>query len=323
MKDQYGRNIDYIRVSITDWCNLRCRYCMPDGIEWLPMDEILTLEEITEACRQAATLGIRKIKVTGGEPLVRKGCTELIGMLNAIPGIEQVTLTTNGILLSDFADELRRQGLHAVNISLDTLDPLKFARITGFDQLPKVLEGIRAMESRGIPVKINAVLQRGVNDMECIALAELAKVSPIDVRFIELMPIGHGKGMEPVSNPEVLERLRAHYGTEHISPDPRTHGNGPARYYQIDGFTGSLGFISAIHGKFCQSCNRIRLTATGEVKPCLCYSDSISIKNALRTGSPGDVKKLLQQAIQQKPAAHCFERIQTVTEMKEMSKIGG
>ena len=140
MKDQYGRNIDYIRVSITDRCNLRCRYCMPDGIEWLPMDEILTLEEITE--------------VTGGEPLVRKGCTELIGMLNAIPGIEQVTLTTNGILLSDFADELRRQGLHAVNISLDTLDPLKFARITGFDQLPKVLEGIRAMESRGIPVKI-------------------------------------------------------------------------------------------------------------------------------------------------------------------------
>ena len=323
MKDQYGRNIDYIRVSITDRCNLRCRYCIPDGIEWLPMDEILTLEEITEACRQAAALGIRKIKVTGGEPLVRKGCTELIGMLNAIPGIEQVTLTTNGILLSDFADELRRQGLHAVNISLDTLDPLKFAQITGFDQLPKVLEGIRAMESRGIPVKINAVLQRGVNDMECIALAELAKVSPIDVRFIELMPIGHGKGMEPVSNPEVLERLRAHYGTEHISPDPRTHGNGPARYYQIDGFTGSLGFISAIHGKFCQSCNRIRLTATGEVKPCLCYSDSISIKNALRTGSPGDVKKLLQQAIQQKPSAHCFEKIQTVTEMKEMSKIGG
>ena len=165
MKDQYGRNIDYIRVSITDRCNLRCRYCIPDGIEWLPMDEILTLEEITEAGRQAAALGIRKIKVTGGEPRVRKGCTELIGMLNAIPGIEQVTLTTNGILLSDFADELRRQGLHAVNISLDTLDPLKFAQITGFDQLPKVLEGIRAMESRGIPVKINAVLQRGVNDM--------------------------------------------------------------------------------------------------------------------------------------------------------------
>ena len=190
MKDQYGRDIDYLRVSITDRCNLRCRYCMPDGIEWLPMEEILSLEEVTEACRQAAALGIRKIKVTGGEPLVRRGCTDLIGMLSALPGIEQVTLTTNGILLASCADELCRQGLHAVNISLDTLDPVKYAEITGFDRLSSVLEGIRAMEERRIPVKINAVLQRGVNDMECIALAELAKNHKLDVRFIELMPIG-------------------------------------------------------------------------------------------------------------------------------------
>lgn len=151
MKDQYGRDINYMRVSITDRCNLRCRYCMPEGIEWLPMEQILTLEEITEACRQAAALGIRKIKVTGGEPLVRKGCMELIGMLNALPGIEQVTLTTNGVLLPEYADELCRQGLHAVNISLDTLDPVKYTAITGFDQLPKVLDGIRAMETHGVP----------------------------------------------------------------------------------------------------------------------------------------------------------------------------
>lgn len=323
MKDQYGRDIDYMRVSITDRCNLRCRYCMPEGIEWLPMEQILTLEEITEACRQAAALGIRKIKVTGGEPLVRKGCPELIGMLNALPGIEQVTLTTNGILLPDCADELCRQGIHAVNISLDTLDPQKYIAITGFDRLSKVLDGIHAMEERGVPVKINAVLQRDVNDMECIALAELAKTHRVDVRFIELMPIGHGRQMEPVSNPEVLERLKAHYGANHVNSDSRTHGNGPARYVRIDGFLGSIGFISAIHGKFCQSCNRIRLTATGELKPCLCYSDRISIKNALRTGSPEDVKELIRQAIEQKPAAHCFEQLQTVTEMKEMSKIGG
>ena len=140
MKDQYGRDIDYLRVSITDRCNLRCRYCMPDGIEWLPMEEILSLEEVTEACRQAAALGIRKIKVTGGEPLVRRGCTDLIGMLSALPGIEQVTLTTNGILLASCADELCRQGLHAVNISLDTLDPVKYAEITGFDRLSSVLD---------------------------------------------------------------------------------------------------------------------------------------------------------------------------------------
>ncbi|MEI3521242.1 MAG: GTP 3',8-cyclase MoaA [Anaerosacchariphilus sp.] len=323
MKDQYGRDINYMRVSITDRCNLRCRYCMPEGIEWLPMEQILTLEEITEACRQAAALGIRKIKVTGGEPLVRKGCMELIGMLNALPGIEQVTLTTNGVLLPEYADELCRQGLHAVNISLDTLDPVKYTAITGFDQLPKVLDGIRAMETHGVPVKINAVLQRGVNDMECIALTELAEAHPVDVRFIELMPIGHGKEMKPVSNPEVVEQLRSHYGADRVTPDFHTHGNGPARYYHIDGFQGSIGFISAIHGKFCQNCNRIRLTATGDLKPCLCYSDRISIKNALRTGSPEDVKDLIRQAIEQKPAAHCFENIQTVTELKEMSKIGG
>lgn len=323
MKDQYGRDIDYMRVSITDRCNLRCRYCMPEGIEWLPMDEILTLEEITETCRQAASLGIRKIKITGGEPLVRKGCTDLIGMVKALPGIEQVTLTTNGVLLADCAEDLRRQGLRAVNISLDTLDPDKFTRITGFDRLPQVLEGIRAMEELHIPVKINTVLQRGFNDSECFALADLAREHPLDVRFIELMPIGHGKDMEPVSNPEVLSRLTEHYGAGHIRPDTRVHGNGPARYYHIDGFSGSIGFISAIHGKFCQSCNRIRLTATGDLKPCLCYSDRISIKNALRRGTPEDVKKLLIQAIGQKPAAHCFEDIRTVTEDREMSRIGG
>ena len=312
-----------MRVSITDRCNLRCRYCMPEGIEWLPMEQILTLEEITEACRQAAALGIRKIKVTGGEPLVRRGCTELIGMLSALPGIEQVTLTTNGILLASCADELCRQGLHAVNISLDTLDPVKYAEITGFDRLSSVLEGIRVMEEHRIPVKINAVLQRGVNDTECIALAELAKNHKLDVRFIELMPIGYGKEMKPVSNPEVVEQLRSHYGADRVTPDFHTHGNGPARYYRIDGFSGSIGFISAIHGRFCQNCNRIRLTATGDIKPCLCYSDRISIKNTLRIGSPEDVKELIRQAIEQKPAAHCFENIQTVTELKEMSKIGG
>lgn len=158
--------------------------------------------------------------MTGGEPLVRRGCTDLIGMLSALPGIEQVTLTTNGILLASCADELCRQGLHAVNISLDTLDPVKYAEITGFDRLSSVLEGIRAMEERRISVKINAVLQRGVNDMECIALAELAKNHKLDVRFIELMPIGYGKTLEPVSNPEILKRLRAHYGSERVSRIP-------------------------------------------------------------------------------------------------------
>lgn len=321
MKDQYGRTIDYLRVSITDRCNLRCRYCMPHGIEWIPMEEILTLEEITEVCRQAASLGIRKIKVTGGEPLVRKGCTDLIGMLTSLPGIEQVTLTTNGILLSDYAEELKRQGLHAVNVSLDTLHPDMYAEITGFAELPRVLKGIRAVEHLQIPLKINTVLQRGVNDTEWRELALLAKAHPIDVRFIELMPVGHGKDLVSVPNSEILEKLTAAFGP--LTPNSHSHGNGPARYYHIEGFQGSIGFISALHGKFCSQCNRIRLTSTGELKPCLCYGDHISIKKALRTGSSEDVRQLLSQAIFQKPAAHCFETVPAITETNEMSRIGG
>ena len=321
MKDQYGRTIDYLRVSITDRCNLRCRYCMPHGVEWIPMEEILTLEEITEVCRQAASLGIRKVKITGGEPLVRKGCTNLIGMLTSLPGIEQVTLTTNGILLSNYVEELKRQGLHAVNVSLDTLRPDTYTKITGFPELSHVLDGIRAAENCQIPVKVNTVLQRGVNDTEWRELALLAKEHPIDVRFIELMPVGHGKDLVSVPNPEIQEKLTAAFGP--LTLDSRSHGNGPARYYHIEGFRGSIGFISAIHRKFCSQCNRIRLTSTGELKPCLCYGDHISIKKALRTGSSEDVRQLLTQAIFQKPAAHCFETISAVTETNEMSRIGG
>lgn len=321
MKDHYERTIDYMRVSITDRCNLRCRYCMPDGIEWLPMDEILTLEEITEICRQAAKAGIRKIKITGGEPLVRKGCVELVGMLKSIPGIEQVTLTTNGLLLARYAQELYQQGLNAVNVSLDTLDPVKYREITGFDALPNVLDGLSAMEQYPIPVKINVVLQRGKNEEDWPFLAELAKNRPLDVRFIEMMPIGHGRNFDVVSNTELLQKLKKRYGT--VLPDGQPHGNGPASYYRIPGFQGSIGFISAVHGKFCSQCNRIRLTSTGQIKPCLCYEESISLKEAVRNGKAEEVLRLLKQAILSKPGGHCFENLSTVTEKKEMAKIGG
>lgn len=321
MKDQFGRTIDYMRISITDRCNLRCRYCMPERIEWLPKEELLSLEEIAEICRLASSLGIRKIKITGGEPLVRNGCDRLIGMISQIPGIDQVSLTTNGILLADYAESLRRQGLHAVNVSLDALDPDIYAQITGYHKLPQVLDGLHAMEQQQIPTKINVVLQRGVNETECLALAELTRHHAFDVRFIELMPIGHGKQLTCVSNTEVFQKLSDHYGT--LLPDPDTHGNGPARYYTVEGFQGSIGFISAIHGKFCNSCNRIRLTATGDLKPCLCYQERISVKDALRSGDTKEAQKLLAQAIFQKPAAHCFETLSSITEDAEMSRIGG
>lgn len=322
MIDKYGRTIDYMRVSIIDRCNLRCRYCMPTDIRWLPPKEILTLEEIAEICRQASMAGIRKIKITGGEPLVRKDCTELIHMVKAIPDIQQVTLTTNGVLLAKYAEQLYREGLDAVNVSLDTLNREKYTEITGFDALSDVMQGIEAMENYQIPLKINAVLQQGVNDSDWPELVELARNRAIDVRFIEMMPIGHGKQFSSVSNTELLQKVQEHYGkAEH---EKKAHGNGPATYFRIPGFQGSIGFISAIHGKFCHECNRIRLTSTGQLKPCLCYQDHISLKEAVRNGSKEEVYKLLIQAIEQKPKSHCFdERPDGITEKHKMAQIGG
>lgn len=321
MIDSFGRNIDYMRVSITDRCNLRCKYCMPHGIQWLPMEEILTFEEMAEVCKQAAGLGIRKIKVTGGEPLVRKGCCDFVRMLKQIPGIEQVTLTTNGVLLTQYARELCDAGIDAVNVSLDTLDREKYREITGFDALLQVLAGMEAMERTGIPVKMNTVLQPGKNDGEWMELAMLAKDKKLDVRFIEMMPIGHGDEFEPVSNVWLLEKLRETF--KEVEEDKTIHGNGPAVYYRIPGFKGSIGFISAIHGKFCHNCNRIRMTATGQLKPCLCYEDSISVREELRKGHMDKVGQLIAEAAGSKPLGHCFEHREIITERREMAKIGG
>lgn len=320
MVDGYGRTIDYMRVSITGRCNLRCKYCMPKGIVWMPMEEILTLEEITEVCRLAAELGIRKVKVTGGEPLVRLGCADLVGMLKEVPGIEQVTLTTNGIFLTKYAEELCKNGLDAVNVSLDTLDAREYAEITGYDGLADVLRGIEAMEERQIPVKINVVPQQEKKGgwQELFLLARDWK---LDVRFIEMMPIGYGKQFETISNAGILAQLKARY--EGVQKEHGIHGNGPAEYYNVPGFQGSIGFISAVHGKFCSQCNRIRLTAEGQLKPCLCYGEGISIKEALRAGQTAEVQRLIGQAIAMKPEGHCFGELDTITETREMARIGG
>ena len=193
MKDLQGRDINYMRISITDRCNLRCKYCMPDGIELLPMSEILTFEEILRVCEQAVELGITRFKITGGEPLVRRRCVELISQIKALPGVEQVTMTTNGILLSRYLDELLDAGLDAVNISLDTLNRGRFEEITGFDQLPEVLRSIDAAVDSGLRVKVNVVLQQDKNADEWQKILEIAERRPIDVRFIEMMPIGRGR----------------------------------------------------------------------------------------------------------------------------------
>lgn len=321
MKDRFGREIDYLRISITDRCNLRCRYCIPDGVKLVPMGELLTYEEIEEVCRVGAELGISKIKVTGGEPLARKGAAKLIRMLKRIPGISSVTMTTNGVLLAQYLDELKANGLNGVNISLDTLDRDRYQEITGQDRLLQVMEAVELALKSGIRVKLNAVLWGEVRDSDWQGLLELARTRPLDVRFIELMPIGAGAGMDGYSNELLLGKISERYGM--AERDEREHGNGPAVYYRLSGFAGSIGLISPIHGNFCHGCNRLRMSAKGELKPCLCYEDTIPLKGLLRQKNQEGVRAALVQAIMGKPDAHCFESPKKVTEKKNMIGIGG
>ncbi|MBU5460665.1 GTP 3',8-cyclase MoaA [Anaerostipes sp. MSJ-23] len=321
MKDTYGRTIDYMRISITDRCNLRCKYCMPEEIEKISMKEILTYEEIEKICNQAVSLGITKYKITGGEPLVRKGCQQLIHKIKKIPGVEQVTMTSNGILLKQSIKKLVEAGLDGVNISLDTLNSAVYQQITGFDQLDVVLDGIRECLYYPIKVKINVVLQQGVNESEWKDLIQIAKNNPIDVRFIEMMPIGFGKGQKGISNQQLIQQMKKY--DPDICEVKQKEGNGPAIYYEIPGFCGKIGMISPIHGKFCESCNRIRMTSTGLIKPCLCFEDAVSIKNAVRGGKPEEIRAILKKAIKIKPGQHCFEHSENITEHKNMIQIGG
>ena len=326
MLDQFGRTIDYMRVSITDRCNLRCRYCMPDGISLVSMKEIMTYEEIVETCAAAVRLGIRNIKITGGEPLARLGCAGLIASLKKVTGVEQVTMTTNGVLLKKYLPELLAAGLDAVNISLDTLDPAKFERITGRNMLGEVLDSIDAALNSGLRTKINVVLQQDVNDDEWFPLASLAEYKMLDVRFIEMMPIGYGKNVTGISNDILRARFSASF--PEIEIDPSVHGNGPAEYVRIPGWMGSIGFISAIHGKFCGSCSRVRLTSRGRLKPCLCYGETIDLLPVLRAGTAGTERKealtaALREGIFRKPGQHCFENPEMVTETARMADIGG
>lgn len=325
MRDSFGRDIDYMRISITDRCNLRCRYCMPEGIELVPMKKILTYEELEIIGHAAAKAGIPKLKITGGEPLARLGCPELIGKLGRIPGIEQVTMTTNGVLLGKYLPQLTENGLKAVNISLDTLNRDKYKAITGRDELNAVLGGIRLALEAGLRVKINSVLQKGVNEGEWLEIANLTRKYPLDVRFIEMMPIGYGKKYETVYNEDILEGLKKEYPA--MQEDLSVHGNGPAVYYQIPGAKGSVGLISAMHGKFCGYCNRIRLTSQGQIKPCLCFEDSVDIyelvKEPHKEKAVEQVHQAIIKAIQIKPANHRFEELDEITEVKKMVEIGG
>ena len=321
MRDAFDRTIDYMRVSITDRCNLRCEYCMPDGISLCSHDDILTYDEILSVCKEAVSLGIVKFKITGGEPLVRKNCASLIKMINEIPGTEQVTLTTNGVLLKDQLKDLKEAGLKSVNISLDTLNREKYKKITGFDEINRVIGSINAAVDEGMKVKLNAVMHDKGYEEDFKRLVQLTKDNPIDVRFIEMMPIGYGAEAHLVSNEILMEKLEELYGK--IEPDDEIKGNGPAVYYRIPGFKGSIGFISAIHGKFCKNCNRIRLTSMGEIKSCLCFDRGVNLKEAIKNGDSDEINRLLRESIYDKPEEHCFGDLEGITERKNMIQIGG
>ncbi len=323
MLDQYGRRINYLRISVTDRCNLRCRYCMPEGVQDVGMKNILTFEEIWEIVKTGVSLGITHIRITGGEPLVRKGCADLILGIRKIPGVETITMTTNGVLLGNYAKQLKEAGVDGVNISLDTLDPEEFCQITGKRELPAVLAGIRAAKDAGLPVKLNVVNRK---ELDPVPLVRYAQNENLPLRFIEMMPVGYGKQYVGRSNEELREMLEKTFGTAEKLVDSEElsrMGSGPAVYYRFSDLKVPVGFISAIHGKFCDTCNRVRLTAEGYLKLCLCYDQGVDLRHVLREGEKENLRTVMEEAIFRKPAAHCFERPSEMTETHEMVKIGG
>lgn len=326
MQDQYGREIDYVRISITDRCNLRCTYCMPEeGIEnYTSHTEILSYEEILRLVRCLAKLGIGKIKLTGGEPLVRLGCCDLVRQLKAIDGIEQVTITTNGVLLEELAGGLIEAGIDGINVSLDTVERDIFQQITRRDYFDSVMAGIEKVKAlRYQNLKINCVPIAQFNKKELVKLAAQARDYPMAVRFIELMPIGLAQAYTAVSKEEIMDMLTEAFGP--MTPYAGTLGNGPAEYYSLPDFKGHIGFIGAIHNKFCGQCNRIRLTSNGFLKLCLNQNKGGDLLPLIRgNASDEELTEAMRNIIYQKPAAHHFyEDDQQDTDSRQMYQVGG
>jgi GTP 3',8-cyclase len=321
--DTFGRRINYLRLSVTDRCNMRCRYCMPeDGVEKLPHQEVLSYEELYGIARAAVSLGIEKIRVTGGEPLVRKGIVPFLSELSAIPGLRQLVLTSNGLLLEEMASDLRAAGVQRLNISLDSLDPVKFCAITRVGDLKRVLAGIAAAERAGFPVKINMVVMRGVNDDEIDAIASLAIDRPYTVRFIEYMPSSREDRWQSlvVSGREIMERLSARFP---LQPVERAELAGPAKEYRIAGAAGTLGIITPVTGHFCADCNRIRVTSTGKAKSCLFSGDELDLKPFLAEADAGLLEDALRSIVLGKPGRHELSAKSANHTPFAMSAIGG
>jgi cyclic pyranopterin phosphate synthase len=323
LTDQFGRTIEYLRISVTDRCNFRCQYCMPlEGLPWLPKAEILRYEEIVEVVRQLAPLGLRRLRITGGEPTIRPDLVALIRQLRAVPGVEDIALSTNGVLLPSLAAPLREAGLDRVNISADSLRPERVVAIARRDLGFDIVHSAKAAEAAGLaPIKINVVVMRGINDDEIEAFAALTREHPWHVRFIELMPVGDLRELtwdHVVPSAEILDRLRA---TGTLAPDAGPSlGNGPATYWRFSDAPGTVGVITPMTHTYCERCNRVRLTADGRLRTCLFGDHEVLLRDALRRGEP--LEPLFRTALANKPRAHELLQMQ-VGGLRALSQVGG
>lgn len=323
--DSYGRRIEYLRVSLTDQCNLRCVYCMPEDMTFRPPKELMQDDEVIRLARLFAEVGFRKIRLTGGEPTIRRNFIGLAREMARLPGVEDLSITTNGVLLKALAPALVRAGVRRVNVSLDTLDPSKFKRVTRWGNLEDVWDGILAAERAGLRIKINAVVVRGFNDAEDVVdLARLTLRHPWQVRFLEMMPLGSTSDFQQrhvVTEDELLPRITAALGPAELQDDGRLDGE--ARLYRLSGALGTLGFISAVTRPFCEGCNRVRLTPDGRLRLCLLREDEGDLLRPLRAGArDSEIKQLIGSLIRRKPWGHGLAE-QQVAMNRVMSEIGG
>jgi GTP 3',8-cyclase len=322
--DTYGRRINYLRLSVTDRCNMRCCYCMPaGGVAKLQHGELLSYEDLYRVASACVASGIEKIRVTGGEPLVRKGLVDFLERLSGISGLKELVLTTNGLLLGDLAVPLRRAGVGRLNISLDSLEPENFTRITRGGDLAQVLDGIAAAEQAGFPpVKINMVVMRGVNDHELLRFAKLSIDKPYTVRFIEYMPTLRDQewNAQSMAGGEILQRIAERYP---LLPLVGTEMAGPARNFKIQGAAGAIGIITPISGHFCDSCNRIRVTAAGLVRGCLFAEQGVDLKPLLASADPGLLRETVRRIVTEKPGRHHLADEGAEQGRLNMSRIGG
>jgi cyclic pyranopterin phosphate synthase len=325
LTDTFGRRIKYLRVSVTDRCNLRCVYCMPHGMEWLPREEVLSYEEILRLLRVFISLGVTRVRLTGGEPLVRASVPDLVRRIAEIGGVEDLSLSTNGLLLADLAGDLRAAGLRRVNVSLDSLDPVKFREITQGGDIRKVMAGIDAALDAGLsPVKLNVVATRGVNDVEAAEFARLTIDRGVVVRFIEIMPLGDSAEFQDanfVSAEEILERIRS---VGPLVPCEDVVGSGPARYYRFENAKGTIGVITPMSHTFCERCNRVRLTSVGHLRLCLFGDQEVDLRTPLRSGAgDDDLARLILYGMTIKPDSHHLVRGEPGCGLRALSQVGG